>query len=68
MRSFPARWALLALVVLSLAALVSLAGCSTMGDFAGIPRAEADAMFAKLGNLQEMFASIVAWPLNKIGS
>ena len=38
------------------------------GKDAGIPRAEADAMFAKLGNLAEMFTSIVAWPLNKIGS
>jgi len=34
----------------------------------GIPRAEADELFKKIGNMQEMFASINAWPLTKIGS
>lgn len=38
------------------------------GKELGIPRADADAIFAKIGNLADMFASIVAWPLNKIGS
>ena len=34
----------------------------------GIPRAEADELFKKIGNMTEMFASINAWPLVKIGS
>lgn len=34
----------------------------------GIPRAEADELFKKIGNMQDMFASINAWPLAKIGS
>ena len=34
----------------------------------GIPRAEADELFKKIGNMQEMFASINTWPLTKIGS
>lgn len=38
------------------------------GKEGGIARADADAIFAKAGNMQEMFASIVAWPLTKIGS
>jgi hypothetical protein len=38
------------------------------GKEGGIPRTEADAIFSKAGNMQEMFASIVAWPLVKIGS
>jgi hypothetical protein len=38
------------------------------GKEGGIPRTEADAVFAKAGNMQDMFVSIAAWPLTKIGS
>ena len=38
------------------------------GKEKGIPRAEADELFKKIGNMQDMFASINAWPLQKIGS
>lgn len=38
------------------------------GKELGIPRAEADELFKKIGNMQDMFASINAWPLTKIGS
>jgi hypothetical protein len=33
-----------------------------------IPRTEADELFKKIGNMQEMFASINTWPLVKMGS
>jgi hypothetical protein len=38
------------------------------GKEGGIPRADADAIFAKAGNMQEMFVNILVWPLTKIGS
>jgi hypothetical protein len=38
------------------------------GKEGGIPRTEADELFKKIGNMQEMFASINAWPLVKMGS
>ncbi len=36
------------------------------GKEIGIPRVDADAIFAKLGNMAEMFSSINPWPLKKI--
>jgi hypothetical protein len=38
------------------------------GKEGGIPRAEADEIFKKAGNMQEMFVNILVWPLNKVGS
>jgi len=38
------------------------------GKETGIPRADADAIFAKLGNMQEMFTTVNTWPLKKMGS
>jgi|SRR5688572_7521754 len=38
------------------------------GKEGGIPRPEADAIFSKAGNMQEMFVNILVWPLTKIGS
>lgn len=38
------------------------------GKEGGIPRADADAIFAKAGNMQDMFVNILVWPLTKIGS
>lgn len=38
------------------------------GKEGGIPRPEADAIFAKAGKIQDMFVNILVWPLTKIGS
>jgi hypothetical protein len=38
------------------------------GKESGIPRAEADELYKKLGSMQDMFASINVWPLTKMGS
>jgi hypothetical protein len=38
------------------------------GKEVGIPRADADAIYAKLGNPLEMYQSVVPWALKKMGS